>query len=42
MQPKLKMIKPKIAVFFLPILSDIGPNINCPIAIPIKTEVIIQ
>ena len=41
MQPKLKMIKPKIAVF-LPILSDIGPNINCPIAIPIKTEVIIQ
>ena len=36
------MIKPKIAVFFLPILSDIGPNINCPIAIPIKTEVIIQ
>ena len=30
------------AVFFLPILSEIGPKINCPPEIPKKTVVMIQ
>ena len=38
----LKIIKPMSAVFFLPMLSETGPNTNCPIAMPKKTEVIIQ
>ena len=37
-----KISKPIRAVFFRPILSEIGPKNNWPAEIPKKTEVIVQ